>query len=440
MLPALKPVSAGRVDRGSAGALPVASGTSLIPWSSGLRWGVVSSLALALGASAWWLTLPVQWWMALPTLGALASMNLLSRGRAEREGAASSPSVIARDVVIDMVAIAVVLAASGGAANPFSSLLFVYVALAASLLPARITYALAGVAALTFGALFLVPASGAACAACEAREASASFSRHLYGMWVAFALGAALIVFFLTRVRRALEDRDRALDALKQRAEDDAKFVALGTLAGGAAHELGTPLATITVLAGELEASSDAGAQETARQIRDQIERCRGVLRRMHPGTSSAPGSSQLVASVERAVETWRAAHPDAEIEVRSQEDAEVPLGPADIEAAVSVLLDNAHHATNQAASHAPIRVDAGSSRHGAFVTVTDGGAGVSPEVARRVGEPFLTTKEPGEGMGLGLYLVRKMLADVGGRLEIDSPRGGGTRVSLHVDPAVSAE
>lgn len=413
--------------------------STLVPWLAALRWAVIVSLGLALVASAWWLGLTVRWTLALPTLAGLVVMNLLWRLPRFSARLSETPAVIGWAVLCDMIAIALVLAASGGAANPFSALLFVYVALAASLLPARITYLLGGVAALTFGALFLAPSEPAACAACEARDKSAAFSNHLYGMWVAFAVGAGLVVVFLTRVRQALEERDRALEAMKRRADEDAKFIALGTLAGGAAHELGTPLGTIAVLAGELGRATEGATRDSARQIGEQIDRCRAVIRRMQPGARGERGSAPLVESVERAVDAWRAAHPAAEVELRAHDDARVPLGPADIEAAVSVLLDNALHATHGARSTAPITIDAGLSRRGPFVSVSDAGTGIPADIAHRMGEPFLTSKEPGEGMGLGLYLVRKMLTDVGGRLEIEARAAGGTRVSLHLDPPSGA-
>jgi two-component system sensor histidine kinase RegB len=248
-------------------------------------------------------------------------------------------------------------------------------------------------------------------------------------MWVAFAFAAALVVTFLTRVRRAL-------DVLERRAEESAKFAALGTLAAGAAHELATPLGTISILAAELATEGRHGdLREAATAIGAQVERCRAVLRRMHPGAEKPgrTGDAILGASVTTAVDSWRAAHPSASVIVECSDDVVVPLSPNDLEAALSVLLDNALFAIEKSGGDSPIVVTAQREADGARMTVTDCGAGVPAELSNRIGEPFLTTKEPGEGMGLGLYLLRTLLEEVGGRLEIEENVPHGTRVSLHL-------
>lgn len=407
-----------------------AAGESLVRWLIGLRWAIVGILAMSLPASAAWLSLPVAWPVAAPAVALMAIANGVAAARARDGRVAWRPALIAAGVAFDMVGIAVVLGASGGPANPFSALLFVYVALAASLLPARLVYALGFVAACTFGALFALPRR-AHCEACEAREGM--FSTHLVGMWVAFALGALLIVFFLTRVRRAMEARDQELARLRKAADDAEKFAALGTLAAGAAHELATPLGTISILAREL--AEDRAPADAATAIGAQVERCRDVLKGMQPGARRTDDTRAAILgrSVEHAVKTWRAAHPDGDVVCGELVDLQVALSEKDLEAALGVLLDNAHFATRRAGVAAPIRVSASATDEGARIEVRDEGVGIAPELTGRIGEPFLTTKDPGEGMGLGLYLVRTLLADVGGRLEVAANEPRGALVSIIV-------
>ena len=143
---------------------------------------------------------------------------------------------------------------------------------------------------------------------------------------------------------------------------------------------------------------------------------------------------------VERAVVAWRAAHPDAEVVVDDARahGAVVALAEGDLEAALCALLDNAHHAS------APKSSAGTASLQRAVITITadargisveDVGEGVAPELAGRLGEPFLTTKEPGEGMALGLFLVRALIEPIGGRLEVAAREPVGTRVTLHLAP-----
>jgi two-component system sensor histidine kinase RegB len=398
---------------------------SLLRWLFGLRWVIVAILAAALPASERWLGLPVSWAVAVPALSVLALANVAPSMRSS-SGGVIRPRAVVTHVVLDVLTISVVLGASGGAANPFSAILLVYVALAASMLPPGATFFIAGLAACTFGALFFVPGS----ASCHVP--GADFASHLYGMWVAFALGAGLVAFFLTRVRRALQERERELAELSQRAQESMKFAALGTLAAGTAHELGTPLGTIAVLAGELSHASADEVPRHARAIGEQVARCRAVLERMRPGaTPTEGGDAELATSVPLAVAAWRAANPDVEVEVRNAGSGVIPLGHADVEAALFVLLDNARAAQAAAGRAVPIVVEAGERGGVPYVSVEDEGAGISEDDLPRVGEPFFTTKGVGEGMGLGLYVVRTLLGHAGGKLQIERRTPAGTRIQM---------
>lgn len=430
-----------------------AFGHTLLPWLLGLRSVIVVVLAVSLVAAERLLGLEVHSAIALPVLGLMA-LSVLAHRVVPALTAQSTPSrehhhphmawLLVANVAFDILAIAVVLAASGGAANPFSAILLVYVALAASMLPAKPTFFLTALAACTFGALFLVPGTPS----CHVDNSAAAFNNHLYGMWGAFAVGAALVAFFLTRVRRTLKERDDELEALRIRADQSAKLTALGTLAAGTAHELGTPLGTMCVLAREIEAGtlSTDEAKARAKTIIGEVERCREVVSRMRAGGSKlgVASDANLGVTVPAAVATWRAAHPEVAIEIRRLEAGSVMLSQSEVEAALSVLLDNAHAATatlDDAGSNVAantIIVEAGIEHGCSFVSVEDSGAGISAEAHGRVGEPFFTTKPHGEGMGLGLYVVRTLLEPIGGRLEIERREPRGTRVSIRFAPLPS--
>jgi two-component system sensor histidine kinase RegB len=412
---------------------PEAEGTIriLMRWLTGLRWAVFLLLTASLPFGERFLGFHVRYAIALPVLALLIALNALTRWRlASTE--VITPRAVAIGVAIDLVAIGGLLAASGGAANPFSAVFFVHVALAASLLPARTTFALVGLAACLFASLFALPSG----ACCPNHPANGAFSAHLYGMWLAFVIAAGLVAYFMTRVRGELDDRAREIARLRRHAEDNARFAALGTLAAGTAHELATPLGTIAVLAGEIEggpASLDATPHASA--ITAQVARCRDILTKMQAGSRAKAGGARasVGAAVRRGVEAWGRAHPEAQVTLKESagHDATVALSAADVEAALCALLDNALHATRKAASAEAIFVQITEEDGSIKVVVEDAGAGVAPELQGRLGEPFLTTKEPGEGMGLGLYLLRTLLAQVGGKLEVSPRAPQGTRITL---------
>ena len=409
-------------------AEPPAASQVLMRWLVGLRWAVFGVLAITLPIDEALFGFHVRYAIALPVVVAVIVVNAALHRRLA-SGAPVSTRALAFGAAFDLIAIGALLAASGGAANPFSAVFVVHVALAASLLPARTTFALAALAACLFGALFALPSG----TCCPSHPANGAFSAHLYGMWLAFVVAAGLVSFFLTRVRSALETHERQIAELRRRAEEGARFRALGTLAAGTAHELATPLGTIAVLAGEI-ASGDETPAASAKAIAAQVTRCRDILGRMQGGAAMArDGGAPVGESVRRAVETWRRAHPTANVRIDEEapSGAPLPLAAEDVEAALCALLDNALHATNEAASGDAIVVRTSLDDGAVRVEVEDGGAGVAPELAARLGEPFLTTKEPGEGMGLGLYWIRTLIDRIGGRLDIEPRTPRGTRVVM---------
>ncbi|APR82992.1 Sensor histidine kinase PrrB (RegB) [Minicystis rosea] len=400
----------------------------LMRWLVGLRWAVFAVLAATLPFDEALFGFHVRWAIAVPVLCAVLVVNAVL-GRRVAAGEPVSTRALALGAAFDLVAIGALLAASGGAANPFSAVFVVHVALAASLLPARTTFALAALAACLFGGLFALPTG----ACCSAHAASGDFSTHLYGMWLAFVVAAGLVSYFLTRVRSALDAREREIAQLRRQAEEGARFAALGTLAAGTAHELSTPLGTIAVLAGEI-ASGAEPATRGGQTIAGQVARCRDIITRMQAGaaTDRAGAPTPVGEAVRRAVEAWRRAHPEAVVHVdeRAPAAAPIPLAAEDVEAALCALLDNALHATAVAKGEA-ITVGTAIEAGAVQVVVEDEGAGVPPDLRGRLGEPFLTTKEPGEGMGLGLYWIRTLLSRIGAQLEIEPRAPRGTRVVI---------
>jgi two-component system sensor histidine kinase RegB len=175
---------------------------------------------------------------------------------------------------VDLMALAVLLYLSGGAANPLISLLLIPVAVAALSLPGRLTAAVTVLAVAIYSLLtwFYLPLS--------VGDAERAARLHLAGMWLTFVVSAAMIAWFVARMTASIRERDRRLAAAREQALRDERVVALGALAAGAAHELGTPLATIAVLVGELEREPalDADARADLALVREQVALCKGII------------------------------------------------------------------------------------------------------------------------------------------------------------------
>jgi two-component system sensor histidine kinase RegB len=226
---------------------------------------------------------------------------------------------------------------------------------------------------------------------------------------------------------------------VRERATRSEQLAALTTLAAGAAHELNTPLGTIAVVARELELScdtDDGGVLDDARLIRREVERCRTILSRMRVDIGEdAP--NRIAASFDQLEKGLRESLGDGELPrlrvVRDPKVELVPAPPRAIEQALLVLVRNAFDASPPDAQ-VTLRVESRETGHVRF-EVRDGGTGMSDEMLRRAGQPFFTTKEPGRGMGLGLFLVRLVAQQCGATFAIDSKPGAGTTCVLELQP-----
>ncbi|MBX5480562.1 MAG: HAMP domain-containing histidine kinase [Myxococcaceae bacterium] len=395
-------------------------------WLLRLRWGAVLG-QLAVIASARYLLfvpLPLAWLVAL--VGLEAGTNaLLAVGI--RKGRTLSERTVLAVMGFDILVLTGLLYLSGGTFNPFSFLYLVHIALAAIVLRPVWTWSLVALALASFGALFLFPAQRA--------NHLEQMHLHVRGMWVAFAIAAAFIVYFVQRVTRALADREAELQRERARRERDARVTGFATLAAGAAHELSTPLATIAVVARELERSA-AGepARADAALIRGEVERCRAILAQLafDSGVShgEAPERIAIAALVDEALQGL-VERDRVQVSWAENTVVEVPRRP--MAQALRGVIKNALQAGGGV-----VRVHALRDADTVRVTVRDDGAGMAHEVLERLGEPFFTTKAAGEGMGLGIFLTRAILEQLGGSIGFESKPGCGTTAVLTL-PAAAA-
>jgi two-component system, sensor histidine kinase RegB len=346
-------------------------------------------------------------------------------------------------LALDVALLTGLLFFTGGPFNPFSFLYLVNIALAAVALHAQWTWMLVALALLSFGLLPLVDYWELPLDHLGPDE---HVTLHRQGMWVAFGVAAGFIVHFLWRVTGALAQRERELHQTRVEAAQKERLASLATVAAGAAHELATPLGTIALAAVELERDLDAhggGAQaiEDARLIRDQVARCRRILDQMGGGLGKSDEqtleSVTLSALFDEVLTGVRDA-PPVHLEIApAAAGARVRLPPRAMAQALRSLVTNAQDASPP---RQPVVVRAAIEDRALSVEVRDRGAGMARDVLQRVGEPFFTTKPPGQGMGLGLYLTRAVVERLGGELAIESHPPHGTRARVIVPAEIDLE
>ncbi|MEO7668807.1 MAG: ATP-binding protein, partial [Polyangia bacterium] len=407
-------------------------------WLLRLRWSMIAAqLATILGVPALLgLTLPLP--ELLTIIGIEAASNLLAT--AALAGGRRQPQEwwLVAVMSLDIVMFTGLLYLTGGPSNPFSFLYLVQIALAAITLRAGWTWALTGLGLLGSAVLFLwhrpFPANG---------SHAAYMNMHLRGMWVAFGVAAAFIVYFLLRVRRALEMREAELAASRRHTARQERLAALATLAAGAAHELSTPLATIAVVMKELEhlvarrlavGSNDDEAMKDIRLVRQQVDRCRRILERMSAEAGTSIGEAFTPVSLDQVIGDALAGL-SARVPVRTEiatdcRDKHLRVPPRALSQALRGLVKNAQDAS---ADGSEIVVRVGSAGAILAVAVCDQGKGIPPTIIDRIGEPFFTTKPTGQGMGLGVFLARAVMERLGGEVHLHSTVGVGTTVSVRL-------
>ena len=417
-----------------------------LSWLVQLHWWAILGQILVIAGSAFFLTtigLPVATLLALIGLEAVGNVVLGAWARRARV----TDAAIAAVMLMDAVVLTVLLDLTGGASNPFSTLYLVNVALAAMLLPSAWAWVLMVVSLVSFASLFLHEAATEPAHHVRMHmQPGELMAAHLRGMWLSFALAAVFIVFFVRRVASALAERERELQLARAQAQRREKLASLATLAAGAAHELSTPLSTIAVVAKELQRALSGSVSPVVgadlQLVREQVGRCRDILDRMSVNAGENVGEPfarfTVAEWVAAALEGLRGRERVMVESEPGSEEAELVGPPRALADALRGLLKNALQASPLEGGPVRLRTEERGGR--VQMTVLDHGAGMPPDVLSRAGEPFFTTKGPGEGMGLGLFLTRALAEQLGGELAITSTPAAGTEARIDLPVARAAE
>lgn len=338
---------------------------------------------------------------------------------------------------LDLIMLAILLAISGGPANPLTALFLPPVAIAAAVLPARHAGFVAGLGIAAYSALwsFSLPLT--------VEDVDRAMQMHLMGMWLTFAVSAILIAGFVGHITAALRRHEQQLAAAREQALRDERVVALGNLAAGAAHELGTPLATMAVIAGELsrDPALPDDMREEIRLLASQVAICKGIISSLaeRAGLQRAEGGKGMAADqwLKQLVERWRAQRPSVTPSLRfvSWEAAPRLFIEATLEQALLNLFNNAADVSPETVE---IRVDW--HRDGQpmlLIDVLDRGPGIDEALLAQAGREFFSRRP--DGTGIGLFLAHASINRHGGRILMtardDSVGGTQTRVELPLQP-----
>lgn len=381
-----------------------------------LRWLAVTGQSLAVLFVAYVLAFPLPVSVCFALIAASAWLNLLL---AFRFPAAHRLTPLAAFAILafDALQLSGLLYLTGGLTNPFSTLLIVPVVVSATLLPLRFT-ALLGtvvVGAASVLVFFGLPLPW------PAGEALSMPFVYVAGIWVAVVSTIVFTGIFAWRIAEEARQLANALAATELVLQREQHLSALDGLAAAAAHELGTPLATIHVVAREMERSlsADPRFREDVTLLRSQSERCREILKRLS-NLSTVSETYLARMPFTSLIEEATAPHRDFGIAIAM--DADACRGPEPVgrrnPGVIYGLGNLVENAVDFARHSVELRWRWDETR--AAVTILDDGPGFRPEVMDRIGEPYISTRggaEPGGGLGLGLFIAKTLLERSGATL-----------------------
>ena len=383
-------------------------------------------LGLVIATVAFKLTLPLQALLILLVL--ITGLNVFTWFRL-KTGHRFSDREIFVQMLLDVAGLTGVFFYTGGASNPFVWFYLLPLMIAATILPRGYTWTMAGITVLSYSALFFIeaPMTG------QTHHAS-GFQMHVFGMWLGFVMSAGFVAVIIVGMAHSLRQRDRKLAEAREHALQNERLVALGTLATGAAHELGTPLGTMAILTAELEKEyTDAGHSDLHRKLgilHGQINRCKETISVISASAGAGRAESghrmQVGKYLDEVITEWQSQRQEATLE--SDIDG---VGPASEIIAERTLTQALINVLNNAADASPghVTLEANWTLSELTLAISDRGAGLSREIHRQLGKTPVTTKA--EGLGVGLYLAHATIQRLGGTLVIKNRDQGGTMIHI---------
>ncbi len=407
-----------------------------------LRWGAVIAQALLVFAVYYFLKLQDLPYRILMFILAFECATNIFFAYLKNKKAIINEWIFATVMVLDVMLLTLLLHYSGGPMNPFTFLYLIHITIGAIIMRPLWAWCLAAFTTICYALLFYMPANSGISQPCHPVPSamdvlSDPMQIHLQGMWVAFAITAFFIVFFVGRIQRALAKHQNTLSALAAEKMRSEKLASLATLAAGAAHEFSTPLSTIAVAAGEMhyvlkDRPDDHDLVEDATLIRDQVSRCKDILYQMAADAGEHLGEEMtefyIESFVDALVDKFPQEQQDQIIIHNNVKGLAVRMPLRTLGRIVRGLIKNGLDATTDDSS---VALTCSHDSSYLYFEVSDKGTGMDQEKVRRATEPFYTTKEPGKGLGLGLFLAKSAAERFGGDILLHSSVGGGSRVTL---------
>ncbi|MCV6603987.1 MAG: ATP-binding protein [Porticoccaceae bacterium] len=333
-------------------------------------------------------------------------------------------------LLADMVFFSALLYFSGGANNPFVSYYLVPICIAAATLPRSYSWLIAALSLFAYSALFYYHQPVMALSPHHHHHGGDSANLHLIGMWANFAVSAGLITFFIAHMATDLRRQEATANRLREDELRNDQVLAVATLAAGTAHELGTPLNTMQLLLDDM-ADDNTQRRDDIDVLKQQVRQCKTTLQRLVSTAQISSDQQQPGQDLRRYLEelftNWQVVRPDAQPQITYASNCP----PLDVHFAPTVA-QSIHNVLNNAAdASAQLEIQLRWDKYQLEIQIRDFGSGVSPQQREQMGQPFVSSKA--EGMGLGLFLTHTTFNRIGGEIVMDSTSSGGTLTHIRL-------
>jgi two-component system sensor histidine kinase RegB len=389
-----------------------------------VRWIVILGQLLTISVVGVGFAFPLPFALLVCIIALAVLINLV--GMIARRGRALSDRAVAYYLAFDLLQLSAMLFLTGGLTNPFAVLVLGPIAVAAAVLRRDYALMLTILAIVCLAALFAspfqLPWSGGGTPRLP--------ELYQLGVWVALTLACGFIATYNWSVAGEARRISEALAETQLTLAREQQLAALGTLAAAAAHELGTPLSTITVVAKELarDLPPDSPLAEDIALIQSQCERCRSILAELarKPGDAQESPFDRLPVNqlIEAAAADHRMPGIKLDILLTMSPGTAAPIlrRTPEVMHGLGNLLQNAMQFATKT-----VKVMAFSDPHWITMTISDDGPGFPPGLLGRLGEPYLSHRsdEDHEHLGLGIFIAQTLLERTAAELKFENEKDG---------------
>ncbi len=433
---------------------PVTSDNSAwmnLRWFFVLRNLLICVEALSVLISVYGLDIPLHQTALTGIITLQVSLNFYTWLRLDNDRPVK-PSELCLQLGLDILTITGILYFTGGATNPLTWFYLLPLIIAAIVLPQTFTWYLVIFASSCYTILMLyyeplpliIPMTfnDVALHDHHVMMDHDDIRVHVFGMWFGFVFSAVLVAYFVVGMADSLRKLDRKLSNAREQSLRNERVVALGTLAAGAAHEMGTPLGTMAILIHDMEKEYEHSHSQELYQkmkiLREQVNRCKAALSVMSASAGAIRAESGRIMPISRYIEeivaTWRQQGLDTELDYVKTGFEPSPniLAERTLTHAIINIMNNSSDASPQG-----IKLRVRWTIEYAIFEILDEGPGISPAISATLGKDPVSSKE--HGLGVGLFLAFAAIERLGGKIKMQprtDKRGTLTRITLPVTGA----